>query len=541
MIDQRYLGGEAGHRSLWGGVSTRKARNVGLAIVGAATVIVVPLVGYPGLALCLISAAAVYVFTTETHRGTPWERWMLRREWRAREAAGLNRFRPVDRRPPELHAAFLASKGRARASVAGEWNTYRDWPDGAEGMRWLLRKPHVPGIAWHAPTGEDAWLSVVFPLGGQISGIQGDDVVNARSRAFGRLLGSLGMVTALAKRIQILTHIQPIDTAAHESWIADEVDLEAPEELLRSYKEVIDRLGGGGLMQRHYAVVRWPLSPRFLRLAERKAPGRDGWILLMGQEIDAAWREMYRAKLDPGRALSAAQTAAVLRHLQMPSWPMDQAGDVDPENPWLESDQGWSWVTVADQGPDGLEETWFHRTAELPVRAMETSGRNALWMLPLLSQLPRQRVVRTISVQLEGVPQQTARSQARVDLTSDLAEESARARKGVLSDDDLDEGLTAARARVRDLKPGKGHHGLEYVIHVTVSSETEVELRSACELLTEAAHKAGVRELRWLDTQQAGAHACTWPLARGMKPARQTAGAWAAGVLAGTGPKEELM
>jgi len=36
--------------------------------------------------------------------------------------------------------------------------------------------------------------------------------------------------------------------------------------------------------------------------------------------------------------------------------------------------------------------------------------------------------------------------------------------------------------------------------------------------LADAAVEAGIERLHWLDTYQAGAAACTWPLARGMAP-----------------------
>lgn len=539
MMDERFLGGEAAHRSLWG-TSVHRTRNMLLGLLFVVGIFVVPLAGLPGLVGVAVVAVGIWGFTAETHTGTPWQRRRARRQWRARSAAGLAEFRPVESRPPELHAAYISGARRDRAAIAREWNTYRDWADGAEGMSWLLAKPGVPGIAWHAPTGEDPWLSVVFPIAGQVSGIQGDTVVNARSRAFGKLLGALGSPSALAKRVQIITHVQPVDTASHESWVADELDESAPVELLYSYKEVMDRLGGGGLMQRHYAVVRWPLTTQFVRAAERKGPAQVGWIRLMGQEIDTIWRELNAAKLGPGRALSAAQTGAVLRHLQHPSWPIDQAGDVDPRNMWLPSADAWSYTAVRAPGPSGETETWLHRTARVPTAKMETSKRDALWMLPLMAQFPGHRVVRTVSVQLEGVPQQYARSRAKDDLTSDMAEVSAQRQKGALVDDDLTVGADAAKARVKDLKPGRGHEGLIYVMHVTVSAQSESDLRSACELMAEAAGKAGIRELEWLDPMQAAASACTWPLARGMEPAPSSAGMRVTSLLAGKPPKEAL-
>lgn len=406
-------------------------------------------------------------------------------------------------------------------------------------MQWLFSRPRAPGIAWHTPTGEDAWLSVVFPLAGQIRGLQSNDIVNSKSQAFGSLLSQLGSASSLPNRIQLITRVQPVDTAMHESWVASEVDPDADRELLDSYREVVERLGRGSLMQRHFAVVRWPLTPAFLAEAERRAPAQRGWVMLMGEEIDAAHREMTSAGLGPGRALSAAQVGAVLRHQQLPSWPIDQARDIDPNNLWLPSKEEWPYVAVTGRVPSGEVETWLHRTAVVPIQHVNTSARGPLWMMPMLAQM-RGRVVRTISVQLEGVPQSYARAQAREDFTSDLADEEAQRIKGRLVDDELVVGKHASKARVQDLKPGKPHQGLGWAIHVTVSATSRDELRGACRHMEEAAGKAGLDRLYWLDSYHAAAQACTWPLARGMKPSRTSAGAWMTGALAGTGHKEAL-
>lgn len=58
--------------------------------------------------------------------------------------------------------------------------------------------------------------------------------------------------------------------------------------------------------------------------------------------------------------------------------------------------------------------------------------------------------------------------------------------------------------------------------------------------MTEAAGNAGIASLDWLDTQQAAASACTWPIARRMHPVTGTPGSTVRGLLAGTGSKEAI-
>ena len=58
--------------------------------------------------------------------------------------------------------------------------------------------------------------------------------------------------------------------------------------------------------------------------------------------------------------------------------------------------------------------------------------------------------------------------------------------------------------------------------------------------IAEAAGNAGITALGWLDTQQAAAQACTWPIGRGMKPIGASLGGWLRTTAAGSGAKEAL-
>ena len=448
-------------------------------------------------------------------------------------------FRPVARRPAHLQRDLSRGSRKERAAALAAWNSYRDWPDGAQGMQWPAWAPGRPGIAWHLPTGEEDYLSVVFPLGGQIRGLEGDQVVNGGAVAYGALLASQGSLGSRMTRTQMITRALPVDSANHEAWVVANLDPAAPRVLVESYEQVVNQVGRGGLMQRHYAVVRWPVTATFTRAAGRLGPGQAGWLALMEREVPAAWRRLDAARLAPGPALSAARCAAVLRHLQMPSWPIDQAGDVDVHDPWLASRDEWSYTCTEDLGPTGEVEAWLHRTALVPIDAVETGARTPLWLLPLLAQLPAQ-IVRTISLQVEAIPAAQARADARADVTSDLADLEAQARKGVLAGEDLKVGIRAAKSRLSDLEPGSGHHGAGWVMHVSISARTRQELADASEQIAEAAGHCGITDLAWYDAQSAAAQACTWPLARGMHPVKASAATKVRGFLAGRGHQEEL-
>ena len=535
-MQTRVLGGEGGRRGFFGGTHS-KARTAGLilvAIVGA--VLVIAFQG-TGLIVTLVASAVVYVATIRTYRGSPLVRWQRSRGWKERQRTGTDRFEPVATRPAGLGETGSRKERKAGVKV---WNAYRDWPDGAEGMHWLQRGRGEPGILWHVPTGEDAYLSVAFALEGQIRGIQSDRFLDAAMTAIGDLFARYGSPSALPNRVQFLTRVVPVDSAYHEEWVWQQLDDEdAVPALVASYDEVVRLVSRSGLMQRHYAVIRWPLTPTFLAAAARRGPAQAGWRALMRSEIESVRSHLVTAKLGEVTPVTAAQLAAVLRHMQQPSWPIDQAADVDVDAPWLPSHDELSATINTAVGPDGNEEQWWHRTALLPIESFETGPRTSLWLAPLLSRMPHP-IVRTLSLQTEVIPAADARQAARMDVTTDLADLAAQREKGVLTSEELAAGLTAARARLDDLRPGSGHHGAGWAGHLTISARSRAALIDATARITEAAGNAGVSSLEWLDTQQAAAAACTWPIARGMRPVDRSASSALRGLLAGAGSKDAI-
>lgn len=536
-MQTRVLGGEGGRRGFFGG-SHGQARTVGLiavAVFGA--VLTIALQGV-GLLLTVLASGVVYVATVRTHRGSPLVRWQKARGWTQRRRTGTDRFAPVATRPEGLTVA--GGSRRQRQAAAKAWAAYRDWPDGAEGMHWLQRGRGEAGIAWHTPTGEDAYLSVAFAVEGQIRGIESDRYLSAAMTAWGDLLARYGSPSLLPNRVQSLTRVVPVDSAYHEAWVWGQLDDDhAVPALVASYDEVVRLVSRSGLMQRHYVVLRWPLTPTFLAAAARRGPAQAGWRSLMSAEIRSVSSHLASAKLGEVAPVTAAQLAAVLRHMQQPSWPIDQAADVDVNAPWLASRDELSATVTSGTGPDGSAEQWWHRTAAIPIEAVETGPRTSLWLAPLLSQMPHP-IVRTLSLQTEVVPALDARRAARTDVTTDLADLEAQREKGVLTSAELTAGLAAARSRLEDLRPGSGHHGAGWAGHLTISARTRDDLIDATAKITEAAGNAGISALDWLDGQQAAASACTWPIARGMRPVATSTGSTVRGLLAGAGSREAI-
>lgn len=542
-ITERYLGGEAGSRGIFGG-RKNKHRTWALSLAAMVAAVLVMTLSGTGLLIGGVVLGVTWVVTMPTHNvaGSVWQRRAQDRRHRRRVKDGFGEFRPVHTRPESLSEPVAGGRA-AKLARFREWNAYRDWPDGVTGMQWLEAGVRTPGVAWHTPVGEPPYFSVVFPVAGQVRGMESDAAMNGYAARFGELLASMGKINTRLRRLQVLTRVLPVDSAGHERWAVDNLDLdsEIPQELATSYADVVGRLTETGYMQRHYVVGRWPVDAGFMAAAARRAPGAQGWKVLMTAEVEMLRRRLTYAGLRPGPALSARQVAAVIRHQQMPSWAIDEVADLDePAHAFLcEDSTAPDYTVVRDRGPEGVEEEWLHRTARVPLGALETGMRDPLWLLPILTGMSV-NVIRTVALELETVTAAKARREAKGDLTSDLANLHKAAKEGALEPDELKVAERAVRARVNDLEPGSGAHGLIWCMHLTVSAADRDGLIEAVELTEEAVSNCGISELQWLDGWGQAAHAATWPVARVLQPHKQTASMRAMDMLSGHGRKDGL-
>lgn len=512
------LGGETKSRGL---LSGRKSRGTVALWVCAAIVscVLVLFLQLFGVLIVLPLLATVFVLTLDSGTGsTPWRRISDRRRMKWRRKQGFDDFVPVDFRPPSL----TPDEDRR------EWNRYRDVPDGVDGLYWLQSGPGLPAVAYHSPVGETPYLSVAFSVDGPIRGLHGDSYVAQAQAAFGNLLAGWGASQKLVTGIQTMTRVLPTDSAYHEAWLAEHLDPTAPEDLQADYGALLDDLAAHGYVQRHFAVIRWDVDARFLAAASRRGEGLAGYLAVVNAQVPRVKARLVEAMFHRVRVLSGPQLAAVLRHLQHPGWPIDRASDVTVDTCWVPSHDEWSLTEVTAAAPDPLDpdrllplSSWVHRTAVIPVDAIESRELDGLWLTPLLMGLDDQ-VVRTVSMHVQLVPAREAKSGARRDATSDQADLLADQRKGRLVDDSAELALSAATRRWTDLRDGSGHHGVLWAGFITLSTSTLEELEVACSAIEEAADSAGIGRLDWQDTKQAAAQATTWPLARGLLAPRRT-------------------
>ncbi|MEO8093665.1 MAG: hypothetical protein ABI632_01905 [Pseudolysinimonas sp.] len=538
----RYLGGESGHRSFFGGTHSR-SRIAFLVVFVGGGMIGTPLIGWPALAIAAVGVGVTLLVTTRTHRGTIASRARSRRRWRDRVASGADEFVPYEVAAwDQLTEAAKAAKGRrarweARRAIAG----MRGTPDGADGMGWLQFGRGEPGIAWHAPVGEQSYLSVAFTVTGQLRGIESASVMARAAESWGAFLAARAVPSSLVTDVQTMTRVLPSDTALQEFWVLGALDRTAPIEAVQSYEEVLRRTGEGAMVQRHYVVVKWPLTATFTDAARKYGEGRDGWRGLMREEIAAAYRGLTDSRTGTVDVLSARQLTAVLLHQQNPSRPIDYVADVHPSQLGVRSYDEFSAHVVEGVDPaTGKPVEWWHRTAKIEAAALATAPRTQLWMLELLigRDLP---FIRSVSFHIHLVPAAEAKAAAQRDLVRDQAAAMSKSEHGQIDLDETGTQMSASRRRRVDLRAGSGHHGASWVGYVTISVRSRDELSRASRQLEETcATGLGIEYLDWQDSYQAAASGTTWPIGRGLTANDQSFSARVYRRLAGKSEKEAI-
>jgi hypothetical protein len=538
---ERQIGGERAHRGFFGGTQP-KGRILGLAIAFVAMLVLTPTIGVWGLVVAVAVGLVVILATLRTHRGSLVERQTRRRRWNQRRREGADRFQPFDQaRWDQLETALRAGAKIERAEAARELAAMRTHPDGADGMGWLQLSSREPGIAWHAPLGEEPYLSVAFAVTGQAHGVESASAMRRAAEAWGQFLASRAPAMSLVGEVQTLTRVLPADSALQEFWVLESLDDSAPADAIQSYDDVLRLTGMDAMVQRHYITVRWPLTPAFIDAARKYGTGRDGWRGLMRQEIASTQRGLTDARLGEVEPLTARKVAAVILHQQNPTRPIDYLADVDPARLGLASHDERSAHVVEDHDPvDGSPVEWWHRTAAIRSEDLAVGARNQLWTLDLLIGTDIQ-FVRSISFHLRLIPKGEAKSAARQDLVRDRADLRGDLERGRIINDETRANATAAERRAQDLAHGSPHHGGEWIGFVTISEPTRDALQRASKALEDVcATGLGIERLDWLDSNQSAASGTTWPIARGLAPTPTSVATRLMYRLAGRSEKDSL-
>jgi hypothetical protein len=557
----RFLGGESGHRGFFGGTASKTRMILLTAFIGGGMVGMVIGAGLPALIVAVSGVGITMLTTARTHRGTVLERRRKRARARARRRLGTDEFVPYEVGAwDQLQEAILRGSKEEKPAAERAAVKMRANPDGADGMGWLQYASNMPGIAWHAPIGEEPYLSVAFSVSGQLRGMETAAALTRAANAWGKFLARRAAPSSLIRNVQTLTRVLPPDSARQQLWV--KTRLEPVQETWSagqrasfeaqklSYDEVIRKSSANAMVQRHYVVVSWPLTQQFTDAAAKYGAGRDAWRALMAGQIQATEQGLNEARMGDVQALTAKQTTALMLHQQNPHLPIDLTRTVDPLRAGIASRDEFSahivdgvdptTLVMTGAGPVCPPVTWWHRTAAIHGENLAVAGRSPLWSLDLL--IGRElSFVRSVSFHLHLVPAGQAKAKARADVVRDLAGVLADQQKGRLISDDSSTRMSAAQRRSADLAAGSHHHGVDWIGFVTVSAPSRADLAQASRQLEETcATGLGIERLDWQDSFQSAASGTTWPIGRGLRPAGATLATRAINRLAGRTEKDAI-
>lgn len=504
------IGGDEGDVSWFGGMAKNQVTVI-LTAVGVGFVFILFGAVVPALGIMVVGGGLGFLATIPTASGTLASKGLTRLRWIWRRARGTDRFEPFSEIKWET-----AQRRKERVAL-------RARPDGADAMVWLLSEPRQPGIAWHKPIGEEEYLSVAFSVEGILQGLESQAEIEASSEAWGNFLAGYGGGTSLVREVQTITRVLPPDMAYHVQWLRENLHPINQSEraagtiaaLQQSYAQVLDACERGALVQRHFVVLRWPISQAFTQQATHFGPYHEGWLAMMSQEIDAALRALSFSGMGAVNVLTARQTTAMILHQQDPARALDKVSDVEPNDMGVPShDVRGACVTK------GEDREYWHATAMIRSALTGNAPRTTLWTLPVLTGM-RAPVVRTISFHMRLVPATAARGRAEGDAARAHVEVIEANKRGRLDSLDAQHQRETALRRMDDLRPGSRHQGVEWVGYITITSPSREDLGRDKRIIEEHMQTGlGINRLLWLDTMHSAAMGTTWPIARGMRPRR---------------------
>ncbi|NYI42885.1 SCO6880 family protein [Demequina lutea] len=504
------IGGDEGDVSMFGGMSKDQVTMI-FGTVGVGFVFILFGAVVPALGIMIVGGGLGFLLTIPTASGTLASKAITRLRWVWRRVRGTDRFEPYS------DAKWEAAQGR-KERVA-----LRARPDGADAMVWLQSGAGQPGIAWHRPLGEEEYLSVAFSVEGILQGLESQAEIEASSEAWGNFLAGYGGGTSLVREVQTITRVLPPDMAYHMQWLRqnlhptedNDVAAGTMAVLRQSYAQVLDVCERGALVQRHFVVLRWPISQAFTQQAAHFGAYHEGWLDMMRQEVDAALRALAFSGMGAVSVLTARQTAAMMLHQQDPSRPLDKVSDVEPDVMALSShDVRGACVTK------GADREYWHATAMIRSSLTGNAPRTTLWTLPVLTGM-RAPIVRTMSFHLRLIPAMSARGRAESDAARAHVEVIEANKRGRLDSLEAQHQRDTALRRMNDLRPGSRHQGVEWVGFVTITSESAEGLGRDKRIMEEHVQTGlGINRLLWMDTMHSAAMGTTWPIARGVRPRR---------------------
>jgi hypothetical protein len=280
-------------------------------------------------------------------------------------------------------------------------------------------------------------------------------------------------------------------------------------ELVRSYIELIE--SGAPESQEHEILIALQVGGRRGSRAQRRLGGGErGACELLLREAESLAERLAIAEVSVFGLLSPRHYAELVRDGFDPYGRRGRtrAALGEPER---------CGVDPALMGPVAAEDGWSaYRSdsahhASYWISGWPRSEVGPAFLTPLLMQ---SGALRTVSVTIEPVPHSVAMRKSEAAQTSEVAEEIARERQGVMTTARMR--LRSEAAARREAELADGHAEMRFAGYITVSAAGSEELERSAADVEHAAQLARLELQRLYGEQEAG-FTFTLPLGRGLR------------------------
>ncbi|EME36543.1 hypothetical protein C884_00337 [Kocuria palustris PEL] len=440
---------------------------------------------------------------------------------KARRAAGQDVFTPEHLRD-EQGSDSGPKKGKRKKKAAAQ-RMVGNAPVSVGPVRWFELETSAGRMVilkhmQRRKRGERVYFTVTLEVQGTQGGLMRDFEADRPYIGFGRFLSKMaGRHQSLISGVEEISRSLPVDMTAHMDWMKSRISAEAPNVVVESYGQLVDRMAGIAEQHRSFFVVKIPQTAKFRYRAGVYGRGDEADAQVIFDEVRrvAAWARNTGA-VKSVRALDESRTAALIRSVQDPSFDLDDTLSYVPgkEDEPLRLNDCWQELDWTHKGRTMVNGRWHHRCGYFPPDAFTADEVSVRSLKGLVSSDREGAFIRTVSVMMNLYDAKTARRWAVGDVTSDRA--SSRKSQARVSDGTSEVLLSSSQRRLKDLKPGSGHQGVGYGIYVTVSAPGATELERACQAMEARASSCGIDRIDWMKDEQDTALVTALPLARGL-------------------------
>ncbi len=360
------------------------------------------------------------------------------------------------------------------------------------------------------------YVTTVIEVIGGGEGIREIAQTNTFGARFGQFLSRLARPDLPVDQVDVATRVLPVHAAEYEEWIAARLRPDLSPELRTSMTDLTQQAAWSGEAYRTLITVRMPYDGLVAKTARRGVEIGPESIAETAFEVTGeVSRAAARAGLKVRAGLGPKRLGALIRHLYVPSVPMDDLTGLEgARDGFVPYDAGCPRHRLGFEafGPDGS--TWWHATATIPRDGLPMGDVGVRWLECLVTDV-NPPVIRTVSSQFRLIPKHEARTRAAVALTADRAAIIKDENRGVVSTGEKEAQASVPQQVLVDLLHADAA-GCEPALRVTVSAPTYQGLLTARETIDTAAQDGGVTKVSWHDTRHHQAHALTLPFAKGI-------------------------